>query len=77
MLLSQASPNYRFYCLVQTFLFIGEGKKVIDKLFKVFYRQCHGILVMLHLSLEKKSAQSVFLWQKAAEEPVSQAIKKH
>jgi len=38
-----------------------EVKKVVDKLFKVLYRQYNGILLTLHLSLENKSAQSVFL----------------
>lgn len=31
ILLSQASPNYHFYWLVLTFLFIGEGKKLMTK----------------------------------------------
>lgn len=31
VLLSQASPNYHFYWLVLTFLFIGEGKKLMTK----------------------------------------------
>lgn len=48
-----------------------------DKLFKVLYRQGNEILVMLQLSLENKSAQSVFLWQRPAVEILSQAIKKH
>lgn len=43
----------------------------------VLYRQCNEILVTLYLSLENKSAQSVFLWQQPAVEIFSQAIKKH
>lgn len=43
----------------------------------MLYRQCNEILVTWYLSLESKSAQSVFLRQRPAGDTLSQAIKKH
>jgi len=66
------------FLLASSDILIYRGrKKVNDKMFKVLPGQNNGILVALLLSLKNKSAQGIFLWQKAAEEPVSQTIKKN